>query len=92
MQFRVGAVSRTAPIPKPVIELGFLLLRGHEGRVFLDSTDRRMRELTALALGAEAPGDAIREAGPEMTARRFSDDDAAHEQLARRVEEDSPAA
>jgi uncharacterized protein (UPF0548 family) len=86
VEFRVRAVSRPAPIRNPVIRIGFLLVRGHERRGFLDSTDRRMRELTALALGADAPADVVREAGHELTARRSARSDPGHERLARRAD------
>ena len=86
VEFRVRAVSRPAPIPNPVIRLGFLVLRGHERQLFLDSTDRRMRELTALALRADAPDEVVRAAGPELTARRTDESDPAHERLARRAD------
>jgi uncharacterized protein (UPF0548 family) len=86
VEFRIRAVSRPAPIPNPVIRLGFLLLRGHERRVFLDSTDRRMRELTALALASDSPADAVGEASAELTARRSARSDPAHDRLARRVD------
>jgi uncharacterized protein (UPF0548 family) len=85
VEFRVRAVSRPAPIPNPVVRIGFLLLRGHERRVFLDSTDRRMRELTALALG-DASADVVREAGHELTARRSARSDPGHDRLARRAD------
>jgi uncharacterized protein (UPF0548 family) len=86
VEFRVRAVSRPAPIPNPVIRLGFLVLRGHERRVFLDSTDRRMRELTALALTSDSPAEVVREASPELTARRSKRSDPAHDRLARRAD------
>jgi len=86
VEFRVYAVSRPAPDPNPVIRLGFLLLRGHERRVFLDSTDRRMRELTALAVGPGSSADAVRDASPELTARRSRRSDPAHDRLARRAD------
>ena len=63
-QFRVHAVSRPAPIANPVVRIGFWLLRGHERAAFLDSTDRRMRELTALGLDREHGGERIRAARP----------------------------
>ncbi|HTU95881.1 MAG TPA: DUF1990 family protein [Solirubrobacteraceae bacterium] len=86
VQFRVHAVSRPAAIANPVIRLGFWLLRGHERGVFLASTETRMRSLTELALSREHVGDAVREASPQLTARRLSSDDPAHETLARRAE------
>ena len=90
VQFRVYAVSRPAPVANPIVRVGFWLLRDHERAVFLDSTDRRMRSLTELGIGRERVGDAVREASPRLTARRLSADDPAHEQLARRVDEDRP--
>ena len=86
VEFRVRAVSRPAPIPNPVIRIGFMVLRRHERRLFLDGTERRMRELTALALRAERPGDAVREASPKVTARRPEPDDPGHARLGRRAE------
>lgn len=87
VQFRVHAVSRPAPVSNPVIRIGFWLLRDHERAVFLDSTDTRMRSLTELALRRERVGDAVREASPNLTARRLSADDPAHERLARSADE-----
>jgi uncharacterized protein (UPF0548 family) len=86
VQFRVHAVSRTAPIANPVVRVGFWILRNHERRVFLDSTDRRMRTFTELALEREQRGDRLREAGPGLTARRLPADDRSHEELARNVD------
>lgn len=83
VQFRVHAVSRAAAIANPIVRAGFWVLREHERRLFLDSTERRMRSLTELALHRERIGDAVREASPQLTARRLSPDDPAHEQLAR---------
>lgn len=85
VQFRVHAVSRPAAITNPVIRLGFRLLRDHERGLFLASTETRMRSLTELALRGE-PGDAVRAASPQLTARRLSPDDPAHERLARRAD------
>lgn len=87
VQFRVRAVSRTAPIPNPIIRLGFWALRGHERSLFLDSTDRRMRRLTELGLTEHARGDRIREASSLMTARRDTAEEA-HAELARNLERD----
>jgi uncharacterized protein (UPF0548 family) len=86
VEFRVRAVSRPAPIRNPLIRIGFLALRRHERRLFLDSTDRRMRELTALARDAERPRDVVREASVELTARRVEREDPGHERLARRAD------
>jgi uncharacterized protein (UPF0548 family) len=88
VQFRVRAVSRPAAIPNPVIRIGFWLLRGHERAVFLDSTARRMRSLTELALRHGSVGDAVREASPDLTARRLPKDHPAHERLARHADDD----
>jgi uncharacterized protein (UPF0548 family) len=86
VQFRVHAVSRPAAIANPVIRLGFRLLRSHERTAFLTSTDTRMRRLTELALQRERAGDAVRDASPQLTARRLAPDDPAHEQLAQRLD------
>lgn len=86
VQFRVHAVSRTAPIPNPFVRVGFWALRSHERALFLDSTDRRMRTLTQLALRSERRGDDVRQASSDLTARRLDGGDAAHERLARDVE------
>ena len=86
VQFRVRAVSRPAPISNPFVRLGFWALRGHERALFLDSTDRRMRRFTELALAGESGGDRVREAGPQLTARHSDPSDASHEELARNVE------
>jgi uncharacterized protein (UPF0548 family) len=86
VEFRVRAVSRPAPIRNPVIRIGFLLVRGHERRVFLDSTDRRMVQLTALALDSAASSDAVRDASSELTVRRSERSDPSHERLGRRAD------
>jgi uncharacterized protein (UPF0548 family) len=89
VEFRVRAVSRPAPVRNPVIRIGFLLVRGHERRVFLDSTDRRMVALTALALETGPSSDAVREASSELTVRRSERSDPGHERLARRADDQS---
>ena len=86
VEFHARAVSRTAPIANPVIWLGFHLLKRYERRLYLGSTDRRMRELTARALREESPADAIRRASPELTARRGEQGEV-HDSLAERMEE-----
>ena len=86
VEFRVRAVSRPAPIRNPIIRIGFLLVRGHERRTFLDSTDRRMLQLTALALASGDSSDAVRNASSQLTARRSEPSDPAHERLARRAD------
>jgi len=69
VEFHARAVSRTAPISNPVIWLGFHLLKRYERRLYLGSTDRRMRELTARALREASPADAVRHASSDLTAR-----------------------
>jgi uncharacterized protein (UPF0548 family) len=86
VEFRVHAVSRPAPIRNPVIQLGFLLLRGHERRTFLQSTDYRMRELTAIALHADDPAEAVRRASSELTTRHYHAQSLGHGRLGRRAD------
>ena len=86
VQFHVYAVSRPAPATNPFVRIGFLLLRGHERSVFLNSTARRMRAFTELGLQGERPGERVRQASPGLTARRSSADDPAHVELGRNVE------
>jgi uncharacterized protein (UPF0548 family) len=52
VEFRVHSLSRDAHIGNPVLWLGYRLLRGHERRLFLEGTKRRMREFVELALTA----------------------------------------
>jgi uncharacterized protein (UPF0548 family) len=85
VEFRVHAVSRAARIPNPIVRLGFHLLRGRERRAFLESTKRRMRTFTELALAEENPDRMIRSAAAAVTARSARDADAAHEALARSI-------
>jgi uncharacterized protein (UPF0548 family) len=91
VEFRAHAVSRTAHIANPVVRIGFWALRDHERAVFLDSTDRRMRVLTQLALDGDGRGERVREASPGLTARHLRKDDPAHERLGRDVERTEPA-
>lgn len=86
VEFRVHAVSRTAPIPNPVVRLAFAALKGHERTLFLDSTTRRMLRFTELALEREQRGERVRAAADGLTARRAPAGDDSHEQLARDVE------
>jgi hypothetical protein len=79
VEFHVHAVSRRAPVSNPLINLGFRLLRRHERGLFLDSTQRRMKELTDAALR----GEAIRQTSAKFTARHLSAGDPVHETLAR---------
>ncbi len=85
VEFRVHAVSRTAVIPNPLVRIGFSLLRDHERRVFLDSTDRRMRTFTELALQRGHTADDVRRASSDVTARRSPRGDPAHDALAGRA-------
>jgi uncharacterized protein (UPF0548 family) len=86
VQFHVYAVSRPAPIPNPLVAIGFRLMRGHERGVFLASTERRMVTFTGLGLGGDGREDRVRAASGELTARSLPSDDAAHDQLARQLE------
>jgi uncharacterized protein (UPF0548 family) len=83
VEFRVHAVSRVARIRNPIVWLGFRALGRRERTAFLDSTKRRMRTFTELALAREDPHEAVRGAAATVTARRAQADDAAHEELAR---------
>ena len=85
VEFRVHAVSRPARIPNPIIRLGFHLLRERERLAFLDSTKRRMRTFTELALTGEDPDRTIRDAAAAVTARRMRGANAAHEAIAHRA-------
>jgi uncharacterized protein (UPF0548 family) len=85
VEFRVHAVSRPARIPNPLVRVGFHLLRDREREVFLDSTKRRMRTFTELALADEVPDHTIRDAAAAVTARRMRGADAAHDAVAHRV-------
>lgn len=85
VEFHVHAVSRPAPIPNPIIRLGFHLLRGRERQAFLESTKRRMCTFTELALAEETSDRSIRAAANAATARPRRDIGAAHEALARSI-------
>ncbi len=87
VDFHVHAVFRAAPDPNLVLRIGFRLLRSHERALFLGSTDRRMKEFTELGLAREGRGERIRQAGPNLTARRLPVDDLSHDELARQVDE-----
>jgi uncharacterized protein (UPF0548 family) len=86
VEFRVHAVSRLAQIPNPIVRLGFYLLREHERRAFLDSTQRRMLKFTELALSEEPATDSIRDAAAKLTAHPTRGQDPAHESVARSAE------
>jgi uncharacterized protein (UPF0548 family) len=88
VEFRVHAVSRTAPIRNPVVRLGFALLEPHERAVFLNSTKERMRRFVELAHdGGPQRGEPIQTTAAELTARpsRGRDVVLAHDQLARQL-------
>ncbi len=85
VEFRVHAVSRRAPIRNPIVRLGFRLLREHERDAFLQSTKRRMRVFTELALEDPARSEQLRSAAVELTARRSRRSDQAHDELTRRL-------
>ncbi len=85
VSFHVHAVSRSASITNPIIRIGFALLRGHERALFLSSTDRRMRELTAAGLGGGDRSARIRDASGKFTARSTKDS-GAHDDLAQQVD------
>jgi len=83
VEFRVHALSREAPIRNPIVRLGFRLFRGHERSEFLESTKRRMRAFTELALSREHDHGDLQQAAADMTSRPSRSEDPAHEALAR---------
>ena len=83
VEFRVHAFSREAPIRNPIVRLGFRLLRGHERGEFLESTKRRMRTFTELALSPEHGLGDLQQTAGALTSRPSSSEDPAHEALAR---------
>lgn len=85
VEFRVHAVSRPAPIPNPIVRIGFQLLRGRERRAFLESTQKRMRRFTELALQREGADRRVRDAAVDLTARTTRADDPAHDALANNI-------
>lgn len=85
VEFRVHAVSRRAPIRNPIVRLGFRLLRERERNAFLQSTKRRMRAFTELALEDPARSEQLRSAAVELTVRRSRRSDQAHDELRRRL-------
>ena len=85
VEFHVHAVSRPAPIANPLVRLGFHLLRERERNAFLQSTKRRMRVFTELALDEAARGEPLRSAAVELTVRRSRASDPAHAELTRRL-------
>jgi uncharacterized protein (UPF0548 family) len=87
VEFRVHAISRPSSIPNPFVRLGFRLLRGPERRAFLDSTKRRMRRFTELALDRDDARPKIHRTAAELTARPGSEH-TAYEALARQARRD----
>lgn len=85
VEFRVHAVSRPAPIPNPILRVGFHLLRGRERRAFLESTRQRMRAFTELALEREGAHERVRDAAAGLTARSTRADDPAHDAVAQNI-------
>ena len=82
VEFRVHAVSRPAPIRNRIVRIGFHLLRGRERRAFLDSTRKRMRTFTQLALDHEGADGRVRDAAADLTARTTSAGDPVHDAVA----------
>ena len=91
VEFHVHSVSRPAKDRNLVIQLGFRLLRGHERELFLNSTNRRMKEFTELGSAGEGRGERIREASADLTARHLPADDASHAELARELQPPEPS-
>jgi uncharacterized protein (UPF0548 family) len=90
VEFRVHAVSRPAPIPNPIVRIGFHLLRRRERRAFLVSTQERMRRFTQLALERQGADRRVREAAAHVTARPARADDPAHDAVADNIRGDMP--
>lgn len=90
VDFHVHSVSRPAPDRNLIIRLGFKLLREHERAVFLDSTNRRMKEFTELGFDDDGHAERIRSASPDLTARQLSAQDDTHAELAQEVEHREP--
>ncbi len=87
VEFRVHSISRMAHIPNLMIRLGFFLVRGRERTAFLESTKRRMRTFTELALDDERSADEVEAAAGRLVARPFAGDADASEQLADNLRE-----
>ena len=90
VDFHVHSVSRPAPDPNLVTQFGFRLLRGHERTLFLNSTNRRMKEFTELGSNPDGRGERIRNASRSLTARRLPANDTSHAELAREIEPPQP--
>jgi Domain of unknown function (DUF1990) len=85
VEFRAHALSRRAPVRNPIVRLGFHLLRERERDAFLQSTKRRMRVLTELALEDPVRAEQLRSASVGLTARRSRRSDQAHDELTHRL-------
>jgi uncharacterized protein (UPF0548 family) len=90
VEFRVHSVSRPASIPNLIVRIGFRLLRRRERRAFLESTQKRMRRFTELALEREGADRRVREAAAHLTARRARAHDRAHDAVADNIRVDAP--
>lgn len=82
VEFRVHAVSRTAPIINPFVWAGYRLLRRRARRAFLRSTQERMRALTDVALDEEAGVSDVQSLAARLTAGTGPVDLAIHQALA----------
>jgi len=86
VEFRVHAVSRPAPIPNPIVRIGFRLLRRRERQAFLDSTRARMQSFTELALEREGAERRVRDAAADLTARTSRAANPVHDAVADNVQ------
>jgi len=68
VEFRIHSYSRRAADRNPVVRFGFWLFGRREQLAFLHSTLERMRRLTEIAL-EQGPGEPVRKAAEELTAR-----------------------
>ncbi|HEX6461521.1 MAG TPA: DUF1990 family protein [Thermoleophilaceae bacterium] len=87
VEFRIHAYSRRAPDRNPVVRFGFWLFGRREQLAFLHSTLERMRRLTEIAL-EEGPGEPVRQAAEELTARPSRRAVPGHSRLAEYLEDD----
>lgn len=88
VQFRVHAVSRPAHIGNPFVRVGFRLIGRHERKTFFESTGRRMRTFTELALAPQDTVEPLHRAPTTLTARPLRDGAPVHDELARNVSRD----
>jgi uncharacterized protein (UPF0548 family) len=87
VEFRIHSYSRRASDRNPVVRFGFWLFGRREQLAFLHSTLERMRRLTETAL-QEGPGEPVRKAAEELTARPSRGTSRAHSRLAEYLEGD----